>query len=149
MLPGRRIFDVVVQPISAFKGVRTVFSRHGLCPSITITMAKHARAFESIESAYQFLDLLLDTVRKEAVAAEKMAATSSAMMSSRHRDALRLVDYKLRSLTNHLSTSRRLVNDLRTLRRYLLDERNSAPVATADELMRVPAEAVSVLHPNT
>jgi len=112
-------------------------------------MAKHARAFESIESAYQFLDLLLDTVRKEAVAAEKMAATSSAMMSSRHRDALRLVDYKLRSLTTHLSTSRRLVNDLRTLRRYLLDERNSAPVTTADELIRVPAEPVSVLHPDT
>jgi hypothetical protein len=36
---------------------------------------------------------------------------------------LRLVDYKLKTLERHLVTSRRLLTDLRMLRRYLFDER--------------------------
>ena len=42
---------------------------------------------------------------------------------ARHLDALRLADYKLKSLRQHFVASRRLLTDLRTLRRYLLDER--------------------------
>jgi hypothetical protein len=37
--------------------------------------------------------------------------------------ALRIVEFKLDKLEQHLKTSSRLLNDLRTLRRLLLDER--------------------------
>jgi len=40
--------------------------------------------------------------------------------------ALRLVLYKLEKLEQHIRASRRLLNDLRTLRRLLLDERADA-----------------------
>jgi hypothetical protein len=45
------------------------------------------------------------------------------MARDRHLDALRLVDYKLKTLERHLTVSKRLLTDLRTLRRYLFDER--------------------------
>ncbi len=46
--------------------------------------------------------------------------------SSRRHDALRLVLYKLEKLEQHLASSRRLLNDLRTLRRLMLEERTGA-----------------------
>ena len=39
------------------------------------------------------------------------------------REALQLVSYNLAKLTLHITTSRRILNDLRTLRRLLLAER--------------------------
>jgi len=43
-------------------------------------------------------------------------------------EALRLVSFKLDKLEQHVKNSCRLLNDLRTLRRLLLDERGpSAP----------------------
>jgi hypothetical protein len=50
---------------------------------------------------------------------------------ARHLDALRLVDYKLKTLRQHFVASRRLLTDLRTLRRYLLNERT--PEGTPDQ----------------
>ena len=44
---------------------------------------------------------------------------------ARRERALRLVSYKLSQLGQHLATSGRLLNDLRTLRRLLQDERES------------------------
>ena len=48
---------------------------------------------------------------------------------------MRLVDYKLKMLRQHFVVSRRLLTDLRTLRRYLLDERTpeQAPVSAQIE----------------
>ena len=40
--------------------------------------------------------------------------------------ALQLVAYKLASLGSHMATSRTILNDLRTLRRLLLEERRQA-----------------------
>jgi hypothetical protein len=50
---------------------------------------------------------------------EQEMATARDVSGSRHLDALRLVHYKLHSLRGHLVMSRRLLGDLRTLRRYL------------------------------
>ncbi len=85
-------------------------------------MTKRLRAFDSIESAHEYISLLLNAVEREEASALKTLEGSTGV-TSRHRDAWRLADYKLRALTSHLVTSRRLLNDLRTLRRYLLDER--------------------------
>ena len=87
------------------------------------TLSKQ-RSFESIESAHEFLTLLIDTVRNESTANQfdEMVIEDAA---PRYQDALRLVDYKLRKLEAHLTKSRLLLNDLRSLRRYLLSERRS------------------------
>ena len=82
--------------------------------------------FENIESAHTYVGLLRDAVDEtRELIRQQIADTESDLPESRHLDALRLVDYKLRSLREHLVTSRRLLGDLRTLRRYLLGQHAS------------------------
>ncbi len=87
--------------------------------------ASHPRsgAFENIESAHEYVGLLLEAVQEATAEIGQDVETPSEMARDRHLDALRLVDYKLKALERHLTTSRRLLTDLRTLRRYLFDER--------------------------
>lgn len=44
---------------------------------------------------------------------------------ARQRQALQLVSYKLVKLSSHITSSRRLLNDLRKLNRLLLEERQA------------------------
>jgi hypothetical protein len=81
-------------------------------------------AFDTIESAQEFLTLL-----REAVEESKQNVDSDILSNSktpRHLDALRLAMYKLEKLDHHVKVSCRLLNDLRTLRRLLLEEREAA-----------------------
>ena len=85
-------------------------------------------AFDTIESAQEFLGLLREAV----VEARQTAETDSVEADSndgRRLDAIRLVLYKLEKLEQHLKVSGRLLNDLRSLRRLLLEERSRSPVA--------------------
>lgn len=75
--------------------------------------------FESIESTQEFMELLLGAV--EDATQEVQADLEGA--EERRREALLLVYHKLHTLSTHIVTSRRILNDLRTLRRLLLDER--------------------------
>jgi len=80
-------------------------------------------AFDTIESAQEFLALL-----REAVDESKLTTESDIKQEEvRNLDALRLVLYKLEKLEQHLKVTGRLLNDLRTLRRLLLEERVSLP----------------------
>lgn len=89
-------------------------------------MATGASApFESIESAQEYVGLLCEAVDDAAVTIQQEMDSPSAKAEPRHLDALRLVDYKLHTLRQHLVVSRRLLTDLRTLRRFLLDERTA------------------------
>jgi hypothetical protein len=82
-----------------------------------------ATAFDTIESAQEFLALL-----REAVEESKLTAESDMTQTEgRNLDALRIVFYKLEKLEQHLKVSGRLLNDLRTLRRLLLEERVTLP----------------------
>jgi len=54
---------------------------------------------------------------------EADAATASAEGAARRHEALRLVVYKLDRLAWHMQAGHRTLNDLRTLRRLLLGER--------------------------
>jgi hypothetical protein len=54
---------------------------------------------------------------------DDLVAEESAQ-ESRRVEALRLVLYKLDKLEHHITASRRLLNDLRSLRRLLLQERS-------------------------
>ncbi len=58
---------------------------------------------------------------KQEIAAD--IATPAHSKSERRTQALQIVQFKLDQLEKHLQTSSRLLNDLRTLRRLLLDER--------------------------
>jgi hypothetical protein len=82
-----------------------------------------ARHFASIESAHQYVAHLTDALVEEQATIEENIAEMLARGDERRVEALRLVSYKLVQLKQHLDISRRLLNDLRTLRRLLQDER--------------------------
>jgi len=86
-------------------------------------MRKAGNHFESIESAHDFIGLFSETVTevKKEVDAEILDSESA-----RRVQALRTVSYNLEKLAVHMKKSCRILNDLRTLRRLLLEERTAA-----------------------
>jgi hypothetical protein len=88
--------------------------------------------FDTIESAQEFLALLREAVDDAKASADADIVEEGDTRSSRRLDALRLVVYKLDKLEQHVKASGRLLNDLRTLRRLLLEER-SEPVGERNE----------------
>ena len=76
--------------------------------------------FDSIESAHEYVRLLACEVDCVTDLIQKEIADAVAEQAERRVDNLRLVDYKLKQLAQHLSTSRRILNDLQMLRRLLL-----------------------------
>jgi uncharacterized membrane protein YccC len=87
--------------------------------------------FDSIEDTHQYIELLLETiaeVRQEVDADIDLAVRNRA---ERREQALRLVAHNLSRLEFHIKRSRRILNDLRTLRRLLLEERAAAPAERA------------------
>lgn len=85
--------------------------------------------FDSIESAHEYVDLLVH--QTDHVRADLQADMTEAVEAghTRHLEALRLVDYKLAQLGGHLGASRRILNDLKMLRRLLVSEAGGAPRA--------------------
>ena len=82
------------------------------------------RPFDSIEGAQEYLGLLCSEV---ADAMQDVKADIGGQTNSepqRRFEALQLVLYKLEQLEKHLKLSRRILNDLRMLRRLLLEERS-------------------------
>jgi hypothetical protein len=79
--------------------------------------------FETLESAHDFVALLAETVAEAKRELERDVQRESAANVSRRLDALRIALYSLGKLELHVSRSRRILNDLRTLRRLLFEER--------------------------
>ena len=79
--------------------------------------------FDSVEGAHEYLSLLSEAIQdaKGEIGADIKGAEDPKF--PRRLEALRLVSFKLEKLEQHVKNSRRLLNDLRTLRRLLLDER--------------------------
>jgi len=79
--------------------------------------------FDSVEGAHQYLSLLSEAIQdaKDEIEADIRAAEDPKF--PRRLEALRLVSFKLEKLEQYVKNGRRLLNDLRTLRRLLLDER--------------------------
>ena len=84
---------------------------------------KSHTAFESIESAQEYLSLLAQTVLEAKQEIESDISSKGSSEKTRRVEALRTVLYNLEKLDRHLKASRRLLNDLRTLRRLLHQER--------------------------
>ena len=93
-------------------------------------------AFDTIESAQEFLVLLREAVEEAKQTAETDIFEGDSR-TPRQLDALRIVLYKLEKLEQHLKVSGRLLNDLRTLRRLLLEERSEP--GSVSEAFKVPA----------
>jgi len=79
--------------------------------------------FDTIESAQDYIDLLLEAIEetRRDVGAEIRLSTGPG--GERRAQALQLVALNLNRLSSHVTKSRRTLNDLRTLRRLLLEER--------------------------
>lgn len=89
--------------------------------------------FESIEGAQEYLKLLAAAVLEARQEVEADVSAHSPSEFQRRLEALRLVLYKLEQLEKHVKTSHRLLNDLRSLRRLLLDERSIRVRRSANE----------------
>jgi len=91
--------------------------------------SKPKAAFESIENAQEYLALLSQTVleAKQDIAIDIDARTNAGPL--RHIEALRMISYNLEKLERHVKMSRRILNDLRTLRRLLHQERRATTLA--------------------
>src|SRR5262245_34449005 len=98
--------------------------------------------FESIESAHEYVGLLVTQVEDVARSLESDISEATAAGGGRHLDALRLVDYKLTQLQHHLQTSGRILNDLRALRRLLFAERERHGTSVTDLRRREAEDAV-------
>ena len=76
-------------------------------------------AFESIESAQEYLGLLAQVITEAQQAVQVDLQGSAESARPRRVEALRLIAYNLDKLGTHIKTSRRILNDLRMLRRIL------------------------------
>lgn len=76
--------------------------------------------FENIESAQEFISLLIESIEEAKKDVEEDIARPQ---PDRRIEALQLVAYNLEKLLTHMTTSQRILNDLRTLRRLMYQER--------------------------
>jgi len=79
--------------------------------------------FDSIEDAHDFLTLLAQTIFETKLEIEADVQRESSSNYPRRAEALKLTLYTLNRLEFHMNRSRRILNDLRTLRRLLFQER--------------------------
>ena len=79
--------------------------------------------FDSIEGSYEYVDLLVSAIAEALSDVEAEVALAEVESAERRKQALLLVSYNLTKLESHVTTSRRILNDLRSLRRLLLEER--------------------------
>ena len=82
--------------------------------------------FDSIEGSYEYVDMLADAIQEARHDVEAEVALAEKESADRRKQGLLLVSYNLAKLEGHITSSRRILNDLRTLRRVLLAERRSA-----------------------
>ncbi len=105
--------------------------------------------FDSIESAYDFLRILAEAVTEAKRDIEEDVQRESKSNSSRRFEAMRIAAYNVEKLEFHVNRSRRILNDLRSLRRLLFAERAipKAAAAPAPVLKTVPPPSPRVPAP--
>jgi hypothetical protein len=84
--------------------------------------------FDSIESAHDFVSLLSEAVAQTRQDIEADIQRESGGKSPRRLEALRVASYNLEKLEIQMTKSGRILNDLRSLRRLLFEERKPASV---------------------
>ena len=89
--------------------------------------------FDSIESAHEFVGLLTEAIVEAKRDIEADIQRESGSTLPRRMEALRLALYQMEKLEFHMGKSRRTLNDLRSLRRLLLDERTVGALSVQGE----------------
>ncbi len=85
--------------------------------------------FDNIESSYEYVTLLAEAVEVAITEIEAdIALADTDGPNSRRLQALHLVLFNMNKLQGHMTSSRKILNDLRTLRRLLLEERTLTKV---------------------
>jgi hypothetical protein len=79
--------------------------------------------FDSIEGSHEYVALLAEALEEARRDVDAEIAIADREGANRRKEALLLVSYNLAKLNLHITTSRRILNDLRMLRRLLLAER--------------------------
>jgi hypothetical protein len=82
-------------------------------------MSSDDRPFSTIESAQEFLVLLTHAIDEALDAARAEHRACNEEQLERRAEAWQLVAYTLTRLSSHVTNSRRLMNDLRTMRNLL------------------------------
>ena len=80
--------------------------------------------FGTLESSYHYVRLLIAAVAEAQRTVGIDIADVEGAGGGRRHEALQLVSYKLTQLDQYLTASRRILKDLRTLRRFLEGERS-------------------------
>ena len=79
--------------------------------------------FDSLEGSHEYVAMLADALDEARRDIEEEVALAEQEGADRRKQALLLVSYNLDKLNLHITSSRRILNDLRSLRRLLLAER--------------------------
>lgn len=98
--------------------------------------------FDSIESAREFIALLTEAIVEAKHDVEADVERESVSKASRRVEALRLTLYNVEKLEFHMNKSRRILNDLRSLRRLLFEERSARPVR-----VQLESKAKAIVEP--
>src|SRR5206468_9772972 len=88
-----------------------------------VVNSKAETPFDRIEGSHEYVAMLAEAVDEARREVEAEVATAEHDRADRRKEALLLVSYNLAKLNLHITTSRRILNDLRSLRRLLLAER--------------------------
>jgi hypothetical protein len=88
--------------------------------------------FDSIEGSHEYVAMLTEALGDARREIEEAVAADPGDLP-RRKQALLLIAYKLAKLDTHLRASRIILNDLRTLRRLLFNERELTEDKTTAE----------------
>jgi len=78
---------------------------------------------DSLEGSHEYIAMLAESLDEARRDVEEEIALAEREGAPRRKQALLLVSYNLAKLNLHITSSRRILNDLRSLRRLLLSER--------------------------
>ena len=88
-----------------------------------VTTKKRFNPFDSVESAYEYIGLLRESVDKAYSEIQDDTDEARQKGAKRRVEALLVVDRKLNQLRQHMLASLIVLNDLRMLRRLLIRDR--------------------------
>lgn len=89
--------------------------------------------FDNLESSHRYIAMLAEAITEAQADVDAQIQLAQVEKADRRREALQLVAYNLIKLNTHINASRRILNDLRSFRRLLLEER-TLPFAAADRM---------------
>jgi hypothetical protein len=80
-------------------------------------------AFDSAEGSHEYVSLLAEAIKEARREVESEIARADSESADRRKEALLLALSQLAKLDMHVKSSRRLLNDLRTMKRLLLNDK--------------------------